>query len=303
MKSLISEGKGLSLSKATSISNILNQRAVEIVSILDSVNNYSKVIKIDGHKHFLQKPVPMPVNVKELIDELGILYATQAFLMENIKEKDNILKDIKSRAYSTTLPIIPVPSQEPYREVQPVDEQWGWNQLTVAETNEFIEAEAKASHIGQFIHKRSKLDNLRKELPTIPSVEFYELKKDEKTPVIVDVHHTSEQLLELHNYFATKHRDYEMKVNYFKSKVKNLVSDKNAEIAKQNAIDKEQLIKRNNVLLEEYKKLSTERNDKISVDLSNFEEKRELDMKAASKLKINVDQRFQSTIDKYITTE
>jgi hypothetical protein len=71
-----------------------------------------------------------------------------------------------------------------------IDEPWGWDQLTTAEYNEYLEAEAYASHIGQFIHKGGKLDRLRAELPTIKTLEFMEIEVGKKTPMKVSIHHT-----------------------------------------------------------------------------------------------------------------
>jgi hypothetical protein len=117
-----------------------------------------------------------------------------------------------------------------------VNEKWGWDQLTVAEYNEFLEAEAFAAHIGQFIHKGGKLDQLRAELPTIKTLEFMEIETGKKTPMTISVHHKADDLMELHEELAGLHRGYEQKVNYFKAKVKNAVTAENARIAKENAI-------------------------------------------------------------------
>jgi hypothetical protein len=76
---------------------------------------------------------------------------------------------------------------------------------------------------------------LRAELPTIKTLEFMEIEVGKKTPMKVSVHHTSEQLLAIHEQLAALHRGYEQKVNYFKAKVKNSVTSENARIAKERA--------------------------------------------------------------------
>ncbi len=55
-------------------------------------------------------------------------------------------------------------------------------------------------------------------------LEFMEIETGKKTPLKVTIHHTPEQLLEIHEELAALHRGYEQKVNYFKSKVKAFVS-------------------------------------------------------------------------------
>jgi hypothetical protein len=79
-----------------------------------------------------------------------------------------------------------------------VNEEWGWQQLTSSEYNEYLEAEAFAAHYGQFIHKGGKLDRLRNELPKLKTLEWIEVEKDKKTPMNVEIHHTIDELGELH---------------------------------------------------------------------------------------------------------
>jgi predicted amidophosphoribosyltransferase len=82
--------KGLSMSQAQSISNLCNQRALEIQRELDSYNVCSKSIKMNGENYSLVDAYPMPSAILELLKEKGRLHATQAFLMEAIKEKECI---------------------------------------------------------------------------------------------------------------------------------------------------------------------------------------------------------------------
>ncbi|MFN9959268.1 MAG: hypothetical protein ACK55I_39760, partial [bacterium] len=102
-----------------------------------------------------------------------------------------------------------------------VNESWGWSQLTDAEYSEYLQAEAMAAHLGQFIHKNGKLSQLRKDLPNTPSIEWFEVEEGKKTPVKVTKHHVSAALLGIHEDIAEAHRKYEQRVNYYKAKVKN----------------------------------------------------------------------------------
>ena len=79
--------KGLSLSQATSISNICNQSAIEIASVLMVVNNLKKTVKVNGDVKDLVTAKPLPQNVAELLKRKASLHACQAFLVENIKAK------------------------------------------------------------------------------------------------------------------------------------------------------------------------------------------------------------------------
>jgi len=292
--------KGLSLSQAQSISNLCNQRSNEINFIIQSVNNASKVMHYEHHDYTLQNAYPMPENIVDLILEKGLLSSTQAFLMENIKSKEILLNNLRKALY---YPEVNAPKQPDYIQAEvlsTVDENWEWGQLSIAETNEYLEAEAYASHIGQFIHKNSPLENLRKELKTIEPIQWKRVDDSKHSPVMVKIHHTPTQLHELHEKFAALHRKYEMRVNYFKAKIKNLVTEENARIAQLNADAQAEANKENGLLQVAYQAAYKEyqtNNLKLSQD---FEKERQSRIKATAALRINVDARFQPVIDSFL---
>lgn len=293
---------GLSMSQAQSISNLCNQRSKDITAALADVNNASKTIKIGEDEHLLDVAKALPSNVIDLLKDKARLHATQAFLMENIKAKDTIIRGIKTE-YFNYEDENPGPAREPnfQPEIQiQVDEDWGWDQLSTAEYNEFVEAEAYASHIGQFIHKGGTLDRLRTELPKIQVLEFMEIEKDKKTPVKVTVHHKAEDLLKTHESLAALHRGYEQRVNYFKSKVKNSVTKENARISKLNADAQAEVNEKNSLLMNEYtKKKEAWLADYKKAQL-DFETARQNKITEAINLKIQVDARFQSVVDEFL---
>ena len=84
--------KGLSMSQAQSVSNICNQKAEEIENVINNINNYSTIVSI-GKKEFEQIPGrKMPENIVKLILQLGAYRELQAYLMEAVKYKDNLIK-------------------------------------------------------------------------------------------------------------------------------------------------------------------------------------------------------------------
>lgn len=299
MKNSLSS-KGLSMSQAQSISNLCNQRAKEITNKLADVNNVSKTLVINSETYTETQGNPMPANVVELLTEKARLSATQAFLMENIKTKDELIKKIQCDQfeYNVYSPERP----KTFRKDVPslVDETWGWDQLTTAEYNEYLEAEAYASHIGQFIHKGGKLDKLRAELPTIKTLEFMEIEVGKKTPMKVSIHHTSEQLLEIHEELAALHRGYEQKVNYFKAKVKNSVTTENARIAKERADIQAEVNEINSKQDVEYKNAYDKWAAEYRKASEEFEENRQKRIQEAANLKINVAERFQPVVDMFL---
>lgn len=332
MKAHSLSSKGLSLSQAQSISNLCNQAAASIEAQLSNINNCSKSLKWEGELLVKQRAKPIPSNIVELLKRKALLHATQAFLMENIKSKDIMIKQLKQKKFepvsNVVLQELPErPSLTPNVSFTPtalVDEAWGWEQLTVGEINEFYEQEALAAHIGQFIHKSSTLNELRKELETIPTLEWEEKYYNGGTksvPLVINVHHTPEQLLQIHNELAALHRKYEQRVNYYKAKVKNLVSDKNNEISASNAIEQQKINQQNQEIDEANRLLLFDWNqecnriNKLNSDalasergvnaklLEEFEARRQQDLRTTSALRIQVDSRFKSIIDEFMGEE
>ena len=292
--------KGLSMSQAQSISNLCNQRSRDISFKLRDINNVEKVLEI-GEKTYIETPgKKMPENVMELISDKSRLHATQAFLMENIKAKDEMLSEIRNRQMTFNLPI-PIRGELQETEIESsVSEDWGWDQLSTSEYNEYLQAEAFASHVGQFIHKGGKLDNLRSELPTLKTLEWIEVEAGKKTPLKVSVHHTAEELGDLHEKLAGVHRNYEQRVNYFKAKVKNLVTSENARIAKENAVKEASAAEANQKVLSDYNKVKEEWQSNYRQASHLFEEERQNEIKNSAALRIAIDPRFQPVIDMFL---
>jgi hypothetical protein len=301
MKNSLSS-KGLSMSQAQSISNLCNQEVLEIDRQLGSYNNFSKTVVIEGNEQIITKARMIPSTLIESLEKKAKLTACQAFLMENIKSKDKLLKDLRNEefVYYEIIPVLNTSSVKIVDFINQVNEDWGWNQLTITEVNEFFEAEAKAAQFGQFIHKGSNLDSLRHELATIPDIEWMELKKDEKTPVQITIHHTSEGLLKLHNELAKIHREANQRVNYYKAKVKNLVSDENARIQKENSNIERDYENRAFPLREIYNSAMITYRSNKTVKQKEFNSKKELRIKEAAQLAIAVDSRFQIVINQFL---
>lgn len=292
--------KGLSMSQAQSVSNLCNQRSKEITNKLVDINNVSKTLVINSETYTETQGNPMPTNVVELLTEKARLSATQAFLMENIKAKDELITSIQRDQFEYEVEAPERPKTKVRVLPFLVDENWGWSQLSAAEHNEYLEAEAYASHIGQFIHKGGKLDKLRAELPTIKTLEFMEIEVGKKIPMKVSVHHTSEQLLEIHEELAALHRGYEQKVNYFKAKVKNSVTTENARIAKERADIQAEVNEINSKQDVEYKNAYDKWAAEYRKASEEFEENRQKRIQEVANMKIDVAERFQPVIDMFL---
>ena len=294
---------GLSMSQAQSISNLCNQRAEEINQDISIINNFSKSIAINELGHIIQKGNPIPENIVDMLETKSKLHACQAFLMENIKAKNALLNDAKFG--SADVSGVEKPVKGDYLDIddvllEQVNEDFGWEQLSSEDYNEYLEAEAYASHIGQFIHKNGKLALLKQELPLIPDIEWMEIEKDKKVPVTINIHHTSKDLFDLHEKLAKLHRIHEQKVNFYKSKVKNIVTEENARIAKHNndLVNKKELHDQevDNI----YYKSLEEYNKKVSSIKSQFEIDRQEKIKEIASMRIFVDNRFKEVVDMFM---
>jgi len=304
-KNSLTPNQGLSLSTAQSISNLCNQRASEIGSVLNGINNYKKSVEVGAKTHEIVVGKKLPENIVALITEKAELHACQAFLMENLKSKETMLVAAK-KAVANISGIVAPEKPSTYsplnKMLSEVSEEWGWEQLTTSEINEFTEAEAFAAHIGQFIHAKSPLDELRKELGKgIAPIEWMTIKDGEKSPVVVEVHHTSEGLLKVHEELAALHRAKEQRVNYFKAKVKNLVTTENARIAKINADAQIEAQNINNQMQSAYTLLFNEYSEKVRTAQAEFETERQAKIKEIAAMRISVDARFQKTVDAFLT--
>lgn len=291
---------GLSLSQAQSISNMCYQRAIEITNGLSGINNAQRTLKIDKVDHIETVGKKIPADVAKLLLEKAKLHATQAFLMTNIKAKDQLLQDLQRKSFISKAEIPMKDKMVEPKLIDMVDESWGWDQLSTSETCEFLEQEAYAAHIGQFIHKDSILDKLRRQLPTIKTLEWIDVKVGEKTPLIVTPHHTSEELLKHHEELATLHRKFEMRVNYFKAKVKNLITEENARISKENAIEQGVTNNWNNITNVTYTAAVKAYQDEVAKEREEFEGNRQDLIKETAQLRIAVDARFQDVVALYL---
>jgi hypothetical protein len=292
---------GLSLTQAQSVSNLCFQRASDINVLLNGINNAVKIVTIEKIQYPDTVANPVPSNIVALLTEKSKLHACQAFLMDNIKAKDDMLKELRNSSYEADFDTAPRQGElKKHVNIPNVAEDWGWGKLTASEYNKYLEAEAYASHIGQFIHKGGQLDWLRLDLPKIKTLEFMEIEAGKKTPVKVVKHHTQDQLLAVHNELASIHRKHEQEVNYYKAKVKNLVTEENARIARENGDSVAEVSNYNQGVIADYNLLRTKWDNDRLIDSKKFEEDRQNSIKKTAAFRIVVDERFKEVIDTFL---
>jgi len=294
---------GLSMSQAQSVSNLCNQRAISITNKLKAINNATKTLKWQGENMDTVKGTPIPNNIIELLLEQARLRGAQAFLMENIKLKEQLLNKLQTGRLEYKVPVPEIERIKTPEYMEDVDLTWGWQQLTKDEYNEYLEQEAQAAHLGQFIHSGGVLDKLRIELAELPALEWFSVKEGELVPVQITPHHTTSDLEDLHEKVAALHRKAEQRVNYYKAKVQNLVTTKNLEVQSYNS-----------KLLAEYRAESDLAQEKYTQEYEKWVEERKAavlawdiqksnDIKEISALRIQIDARFKEIIDSFLITD
>lgn len=294
MKKYLSE-KGLSMSNAQSISNLCNQLATEIERKIESINNSKKVVKVDDETYVNQESNPMPKDIINLLMKKGSYHALQAYLMEMIKYKDSLLRELE---YSDPEITIEKPSRPLYEHTpEIVYNKDRYSFLTPDERVEYLELEAYAAHIGQFIHKNGKLSKLRKELSGIHELEFIHTTTGKEYPVRIIKHHSPEELMEVHENLSRSHRDYEKRLNYLKSKSLTLMNEHNAKIEAEYAKNLEVVNNINSKLSDEYEKELDNYKNKLSIINSNHREYILKESSRISKLKIVVPTRFKDIVE------
>ena len=298
--------KGLSMSQATSVANLCHQRSNEINQQIIVFNNASESVTLNNELIIMVKARPMPEDIFALLTTKAELVSLQAYLMEAVKTKNNWIKKLQEDKYIIPVELI-APEMErveyPTDIEASVSEEWGWEQLNLSEITDFLIAEAKASQLGQFIHKDGILDKLRKDLATLPDMKWLDKYVGggvTSLPVKIEKHHKAEDLLAFHEKFAMAHREAEMKVNYYKAKIKNLTSLKNAEIAKSNGDKMATYNEKSAAAQNLYTQQSNFFLNEVKKGKQLFEKTRLDEIRRVSALKIQIPLELQNTLDLFM---
>ena len=284
--------KGLSMSQAQSVSNLCNQHCIEIDRILNATNVASKEFTLNG-EHFIEEDVKkLPTNLKDLLILKGKYAATQGYLMEAIKQKDAYLEELRTKSFEFDPPSPKRPEFPRYVRKEYITD----SQLSLEEEIDLIVCTAYAAKIGEFIHKNGKLDSLRKEVSSIKLVEWKKVSDVLSIPIKNIIHTSSEDLFKIFTELQELHRIYEQKVNYYKAKNKNLLSDLNAGITLANSLAYETAEEEYNTLLKKFDKELDEYNSKYQKAIYEFESQRERGIKHVSSLRIAVPEVLKETI-------
>lgn len=290
-----SEKTLLSLTAASTISNLCDQKVKDIESKM-SYNNCSKYLKINDSELLEQEA--RPINKESFIENVKLICKyrdLQSFLMENIKQKNNLLKEIEQRKF-----VSPVKEPSPlvleqFNKIPYVAEGWGKTQLSENDYNDWIEANAYASTIGKIIHDKGILDKLRNELNTLTGTEVVR-KGNTEYLMRIEKHHSIEELSDLHEDLAKSHKQYNSRQNYILAKAKKLENDENDRINKLNFEGLNDVNKRNEIAKMEYQKQLSEYHHLVSLEENDFQTKKLKDKEEVANLKIEIPIKFEELV-------
>lgn len=294
--------KGLSMTQAQSISNLIYQAARLIDNQLNSTNNSHRTINIGGNVYDIDAPKKLPENTIDLLMRKAALHAAQAFLMENLKAKAQWMATERNKQFTTELQAPEMPEYKEFIPTPEVSGEWALEQLSASEYNEYLEQEAIAAHIGQFIHQDGKLDKLRKALPSERELRFHKWTSGgtiTEVPINVAVHHNEADLFKLHQDLSEKHRNAEKRVNYYKAKMLNLVNAKNTEIIRENKNGAAEVEKENALIRNQYNADYQAYIEALTAEKREFTASQLETVNEIAKLRIEVDPRFKLIIDEY----
>ena len=230
----------------------------------ESLDDFKKVHDIDGK-----------------LEKIGRLYAISAFFRTAIKEKDKRLNDISIKISSirdtqdNLLQDIDYVQLDKIRNVSMDDFLLT---LPLSDVITYKTAEARAAHIGKFVHN---FDKIRTSLTKKERISFKQVGEQ-----VFKIHHTPlydlDDMQSLQSYLLAEHREHENTVNLYKARFREF--ENQAKLRYEDELNR--LHDERSRLLNDIVKSETERLIAIKNDIANF--------------KIIIPNEFKETIDELL---
>ena len=215
--------------------------------------------------------------------------------MENIKLKEFLLDQAGGKCFyfekkRPETPKFIEPKRIPLKRLADIE-------LSKEDRIDYLIQESFASQIGKFIHKGEKLDLLRKEASKTPLVEWKQIDSNITIPVRNTIHATSEELFQIHTELEDIHRTHEQKLNYYKAKMKNQLSDLNIEINRKNSANYEEAASKYKIEVKKYEEELQKYEEEYNKALFTFQEEQEEEIKRIAALRITIPEIFKPLVD------
>jgi len=202
---------GLTSSEANYVCERIKEQLKPIQDLVNTIETHTS--SIDG------EPLDNFEKVEDIggkLTEIGSLYAISAYLRTAIKEKearlDTLTKKLTNIQLEAEAEVKPIDYEQLNRLKEVTIEDY-LKTLSLEEVVRYKEAEAKAAHIGKYIHNFDEVrTNLtKKELITLKQVGEQVFKV--KNVPLYDL----AELQELQEQLLAQHREVESEVNFYKA--------------------------------------------------------------------------------------
>lgn len=280
---------GLTQTEASHLCNIAKEMLEAEENYLNSISPIKTTVSIEGDaSRTFTKPSTIvkfsATDVKVSVLKKGDIYKVSAWLQEGIKAKQVLMKQVEHISSLFDLPQTIIDDNKELFDNQPkalyehLDPEDDSNKylLEVDDLCAYFTHEAAAAHIGKAIHPTSTgfIKNWRYQLKNITPLDIKEAGKTvlvtQTEPLIA-----TEDIEILFFDLQKEHREHESKLNYFRSKIKDLVVENNKKHFQQS------------MEINSW-------NDKVNNIIINF---RNLELQKVSALKIVIPEQLKETID------
>lgn len=249
--------KGMTMSAANHQANMVKEKMAETASVLDKTNGFTSVVDVKGKNVKLDNFVKVDDLKAETLRE-GFYYGLSAWLREAIKAKQIVLDLIQGvsldnlRSPDAEVLTFPDTKQPVLAQIQlvPFTLEDAIDELSVKERQEYLSVEAQAAHLGKKIHevkksnptfeqrragaiateaKVGKIKEMRDQLNNFQENTLIEYSLGGSSREVCIVTHTplysAESLNTLYLELQEQHRSYEERLNYYKGRLKDRISE------------------------------------------------------------------------------
>lgn len=227
---------GISSSEA----NHIAEKGKEMVKMNDSkINN---ALPSNDTIHFSEdKPISLrktdAVDFVKLGLSNGNIYGLSAWLREGIKAKDSGLallktKDIGEFSKITSLTSLQIPLKKDVK-LQTFTDSDAKAHLGIKEYAEYLKLNSECAELGKLIHNNGYLTQIKEKVQLNKTTYFHALKDgvgEKDYPVECKFVYTVDEITKQFTDVLNLHREKENKLNWYRSKIQNLMVQENARL-------------------------------------------------------------------------
>lgn len=223
---------GISSSQANHVANLIKEKNKVVDSQLSNTGAYKEYMDKDGATFCLKNP--QPVDLLNLAQVEGNLYALSSWLREAVKARETLLKHYRECPHVVfgDLPVANVPAAPVKRQIPAPAKATDSDILenfSIKDLAEYWTLEAKAAHIGKRIHKGGIISNIREEILTNKdSVTAFTPIDGKHYPITFQKVYEIEAVSLAFDELQKVHREFEQKLNYYKARIQNGITELDA---------------------------------------------------------------------------